>query len=62
MAVLALFFRNYTVNPQPHPGESVEQACVRVSKTEQEIEHKGKILCEMKYPMTIVLTCNRRKS
>jgi cytochrome P450 len=61
VAALATFFRDYTVEPKPSDGESMEKARERIFKTSLEIEHEGTILHEMRYPKTIHLTWSRRE-
>lgn len=60
VAALALLLRDYTVNPRPNEGESLDQARKRIFETGLEIEHEGKILHEMRHPRTITLTWRRR--
>jgi cytochrome P450 len=60
VAVLAYIFRDYTVQPKPQRGESMEQACQRIFDTSLVIEHEGTILHEMRHPETISLTWTKR--
>ncbi|KAF2260654.1 cytochrome P450 monooxygenase-like protein [Lojkania enalia] len=62
VATLAFIFRNYTVQPEPQNGETMEQARKRIFDTSLEIEHEGKILHEMRHPETIALTWRKRES
>ena len=61
VAALAFIFRDYTVQPQPRSGESMEQARERVFKTGLVIEHEGTILHEMRHPETIELNFSKRE-
>lgn len=60
VAVLALIFRDYRVQPQPRIGETMEQARERIFRTGMEIDHEGKILFEMRHPESIAMTFRKR--
>jgi hypothetical protein len=60
VAVLAVIFRNYTLQPQTRSGESLQQARERIFQTSLDIEHEGKILHEMRSPESTALVWKKR--
>ena len=60
VAVLAYIFRDYTVQPKPYRGESMQQARQRIFDTSLVIDHEGTILHEMRHPETISLIWSKR--
>jgi cytochrome P450 len=60
VAVLAYIFRDYTVQPEVHDGESMKDARRRIFDTSLVIDHEGTILHEMRNPGSISLTWTRR--
>jgi cytochrome P450 len=60
VAALAMMFRDHTVAPLPHPGESMEDARKRVFITGLDVDHEGKMLFDMKYPEKACLMWSSR--
>lgn len=60
VAVLAVLFRDWVVEPVTQDGESLEDARKRVFRTGMEIEHEGKILHEMRHPRSVELIWRSR--
>jgi cytochrome P450 len=61
VAVLAYIFRDYTVQPKPNAGETLEQARKRIFETSLVIDHEGTILHEQRHPQSISLVWTRRE-
>jgi cytochrome P450 len=61
VAVLAIIFKDYTVQPVTRDGESMEQARQRIFDTSLTIDHEGRMLFEISHPETIALTWKKRE-
>jgi cytochrome P450 len=61
VAVLAIFFRDYTLQPVSRDGESMEQARRRIFETSLTIDHEGRMLFEISHPETIEVTWKKRE-